>query len=89
MLTFGTLLDLVGVVRKDVRLLRHQDTRYPGHPAPFALWRDDRERFERYQETQGIGDAPDLRAGLGLFRRDAGKGDPIRRALFGRADGIA
>lgn len=62
MLTFGTLLDVAGVSRKDVRLLRHQDTRYPGHPSPFALWRDDRERFERYQETQGVGDAPDLRA---------------------------
>jgi len=34
MLTFGTLLDVAGVSRKDVRLLRHQDTRYPGHPSP-------------------------------------------------------
>lgn len=62
MLAFGTLLDLVGIDRKDVRLLRHQDHRYPGHPSPYAMWRDDRPRFERYQETQGIGDAPDLRA---------------------------
>jgi hypothetical protein len=62
LLTFGSLLDFVGIPRKDVRLLRHQDTRYQGQPSPFALWRDDRVRFERYQETQGIGDAPDLRA---------------------------
>lgn len=62
MLTFGCLLDIAGVARKDVRLLRHQDTRYPGQPTPFALWRDDRDRFERYQQTQGVGDAPDLRA---------------------------
>lgn len=61
-LTFGTLLDLAGLDRKDVRLLRHQDNRYPGFPTPYAMWRDDRSRFEAYQETQGTGDAPDLRA---------------------------
>lgn len=62
MLTFGNLLDLAGLDRKEVRLLRHQDNRYPGHPTPYVMWRDDRARFERYQETQGMGDAPDLRA---------------------------
>lgn len=61
-LTFGTLLDLAGLDRKDVRLLRHQDNRYPGYPTPYVMWRDDRPRFEAYQETQSIGDAPDLRA---------------------------
>jgi hypothetical protein len=61
-LAFGNLLDLAGLDRKDVRLLRHQDNRYPGHPTPYVMWRDDRPRFEAYQETQGIGDAADLRA---------------------------
>lgn len=45
-----------------MRLLRHQDTRYPGHPSPYILWRDNRSRFENYQATQALGDAPDLRA---------------------------
>ncbi len=62
MLTFATLLDLAGFDRSAVRLLRHQDNRYPGHPSPFILWRDHRERFEAYQQTQAIGDAAVLRA---------------------------
>jgi hypothetical protein len=62
MLTFGSLLDLAGIGRSSVRLLRHQDNRHPGFPTPYVLWRDHRSRFEAYQETQGIGDAPDLRA---------------------------
>jgi hypothetical protein len=61
-LTFGNLLDLASVERSSVRLLRHQDNRYPGRPSPFALWRDDRPRFEAYQSTQGFGDAADLKA---------------------------
>lgn len=61
-LMFGDLLDLAGLDRKDVRLLRHQDNRYSGFPTPYAMWRDDRLRFEAYQETQSISDAPNLRA---------------------------
>jgi hypothetical protein len=64
MLTFGSLLDLAEMARGSVRLLRHQDTRYPGHPTPFVLWRDHRDRFERYQETQSIGDRPSLNASV-------------------------
>ncbi|MGO7400355.1 GIY-YIG nuclease family protein [Rhizobium ruizarguesonis] len=62
MLTFATLLDLAGIDRSSVRLLRHQDNRYPGRPSPYTLWRDNRPRFEEYQATQGFGDAPDLKA---------------------------
>lgn len=61
-LTFATLLDLAGIARSSVRLLRHQDNRHPGHPSPYALWRDNRPRFEEYQATQGFGDALDLKA---------------------------
>jgi hypothetical protein len=61
-LTFGTMLDLAGVSRSAVRLLRHQDKRYPGRPSPYTLWRDNRPRFEAYQETQAIGDAAKLKA---------------------------
>lgn len=61
-ITFGDLLDIVGVDRQDVRLLRHQDNRYTGYRSPYVLWRDDRPRFEAYQETQSIGDAVTLQA---------------------------
>lgn len=62
MLTFASLLDLAGIARSDVRLLRHQDNRYTGFRSPYVLWRDDRPRFEAYQQTQAIGDAGQLRA---------------------------
>lgn len=62
MLTFGTLLDMVGIDRSAVRLLRHQDNRYTGYQSPYVLWRDHRPRFEAYQETQSTGDAAALRA---------------------------
>jgi GIY-YIG catalytic domain len=62
MFTFGALLDLAWLTRSQVRLLRHQDTRYPGRRSPLALWRDDRDRFERYQATQSFGDAAHLAA---------------------------
>lgn len=61
-LNFTTLIDSVGLARRDVRLLRHKDGRYPGFPSIYALWRDDRQRFDAYQETQAFGDEPDLRA---------------------------
>lgn len=61
-LTFTMLLDAAGLTRRDVRLLRHKDGRYPGFPSLYALWRDQRPRFDAYQETQAFGDEPDLRA---------------------------
>lgn len=62
MLEFGNLLDLAGLKRSDVRLLRHQDNRYTGFHSPYVLWRDHRDRFEAYQSTQAIGDAAKLQA---------------------------
>lgn len=61
-LTFTSLLQLAGLSPSDVRLLRHQDTRYPGQPSPYVLWRDDRPRFEVYQSTQSFQNAARLRA---------------------------
>jgi hypothetical protein len=61
MLTFATLLGTADIPLPSVRLLRHQDNRYPGHPTPYVLWRDHRARFEAYQETQAPGDASALR----------------------------
>ncbi|MCA1654374.1 MAG: GIY-YIG nuclease family protein [Sphingomicrobium sp.] len=60
MWTFQSMLEVLGIEPESVRLLRHQDNRYPGHPTPYILWRDHRERFEAYQETQGFGDAARL-----------------------------
>lgn len=62
MLEFGNLLDLAGIDRSAVRLLRHQDNRYTGFHSPYTLWRDHRDRFESYQSTQAIGDAANLQA---------------------------
>lgn len=62
MLAFGNLLDLAGIDRSTVRLLRHQDNRHSGFPTPYALWRDHRERFVAYQATQSFANEPKLRA---------------------------
>ncbi|CDM59958.1 GIY-YIG nuclease family protein [Rhizobium favelukesii] len=62
MLAFGNMLDLAGIERSTVRLLRHQDNRHAGFPTPYALWRDHRERFEAYQATQSFASEPKLRA---------------------------
>jgi hypothetical protein len=61
-LTFGNLLDLVGINRASVRLLRHQDNRYTDFHSPYTLWRDHRDRFEDYQSMQSFGDEAKLRA---------------------------
>ncbi|WP_426137309.1 GIY-YIG nuclease family protein [Phyllobacterium sp. SL163] len=78
MLTFGNILDLAGIDRSSVRLLRHQDNRYTGFKSPYALWRDHRERFEAYQETQSIGDLARLRAPIWA----SFVGVPERETLF-------
>ncbi|WP_413204985.1 GIY-YIG nuclease family protein [Rhodospirillum sp. A1_3_36] len=62
MLSFGNLLDVNGIERRNVRLLRHQDNRYKGYHSPYTLWRDHRDRFEAYQETQAIADKARLNA---------------------------
>lgn len=51
MLTLNTLLRCEGIEPATVRLVRHQDTTYPGR-TPYDLWRADDGRFERYQSLQ-------------------------------------
>lgn len=51
MLTFNTILQCEGVDPGNVRLLRHQDTSYPGR-SPYDLWRAADGRFETYQALQ-------------------------------------
>ncbi len=50
-LTFNLLLKSEGIDPREVRLLRHQQPSEVGL-SPYALWRDDRPEFERYQSAQ-------------------------------------
>jgi len=76
-LIFGHLLDLAGLNRSEVRLLRHQDN-HAGFHSPYVLWRDHRDRFEAYQSTQSIGDE----AHLGAPYWASFVGVPGRETLF-------
>lgn len=74
-LNFAGILSLADIAPSSVRLLRHQEKRHPNAPSPYILWRDQRARFEAYQQTQGFGDAAKLRAPIwasfvGLPNRD-------------------
>jgi hypothetical protein len=51
MLTFNTILRCEGIDPRSVRLVRHQDTSVPER-SPYALWRANDGRFERYQSLQ-------------------------------------
>ena len=53
MIRFNTLLREEGVDPGDVKLVRHQDTRYRGRPTPYQLWLADDGKFEFYQRIQG------------------------------------
>jgi len=50
-LTFNLLLRQAGIDPRDVRLMRHQSVSDDGL-TPYAIWRDDRAEFERYQSAQ-------------------------------------
>lgn len=50
-LTFNLVLKEAGLNPRDVRLLRHQNVADTGL-TPYAIWRDDRSEFERYQSAQ-------------------------------------
>lgn len=51
MLTFNDLLALHGVDQTHVRLVRHQDGRFPAGRL-YEAWRNDRAAFEAYQSVQ-------------------------------------
>jgi hypothetical protein len=58
---FNTILLAADFDLADIRLLRHKDNRSEMGRTPYELWRDDRQRFEIYQATQGIGNRNKLR----------------------------
>jgi hypothetical protein len=51
-LFFNSLLTQFGISLRDVRLLRHQDTRADKGKTLYELWRDDRVNFDQYQSIQ-------------------------------------
>jgi len=51
-LTFNAVLRSEDIDPNDVRLVRHQDTRSPGRPTPYNLWRANRRQLELYQRIQ-------------------------------------
>lgn len=52
MLTFNTILKSEKIDAAHVHLVRHQDTRRPGRPTPYNLWKAKDGRFETYQRIQ-------------------------------------
>jgi len=59
---FNTVLLAEDFVLRDVRLLRHKDTRAEKGRTPYELWRDNRQQFELYQATQNVTNESRLRA---------------------------
>lgn len=53
MITFNTLLQNEGLVPKDVKLVRHRDTRQNYTITPYQLWAANDGRLELYQSYQG------------------------------------
>lgn len=62
-LNFNMLLFAANFDPSDVRPLRHQDRRR-GCFTRFALWRDDRGEFERYESAQQTSQRADRRGRL-------------------------
>lgn len=52
MIGFNALLREEGIDPKEVKLARHQDTRWVDRPTPYQLWTASDGRFERYQRIQ-------------------------------------
>ena len=52
MIGFNTLLRDEGIDPAQVRLARHQDTRWEGRPTPYKLWTAQKSDLELYQQIQ-------------------------------------
>lgn len=53
MISLNTLLCHERVEPKTVKLVRHQDSRFPNSPTPYQLWLAADGRFDIYQKVQG------------------------------------
>lgn len=52
MMGFHVFLAHAGLNPAEVKLVRHQDARYPGRPTPYQLWCANDGRFDAYQRIQ-------------------------------------
>ena len=52
-LTFNSILEIIGIDPRDVRLLRHTPYRYFGRTL-YTLWRDSHPDFLKYQSIQNV-----------------------------------
>lgn len=52
MIGFNVLLEYVGLNPATVKLVRHQDSRYPGRPTPYQLWCANDGKLDVYQRIQ-------------------------------------
>jgi len=52
MISFNEILRHESLEPSHMKLIRHQDSRYPKGPTPYQLWRAADGRFERYQCIQ-------------------------------------
>lgn len=77
-LTLNQFFELGGIPLRDLRLLRHKDTRAAKGRTPYELWRDDRPQFELYQSTHKVG----YRTSLGAPYWASFVGTPDDRTLF-------
>ncbi len=77
-LRFNSLLRQADIVPASVRLLRHQDGRADKGRSPYELWREDRQVFETYQETQ----SPENRSRLQADYWASFVGTPAGETLF-------
>lgn len=77
-LRFNTILQAEGFDPVQVRLLRHKDNRADKGRGPYELWRDNPEKFERYQEVHSVRREAHLRAAYWA----AFVGSPADETLF-------
>jgi hypothetical protein len=77
-ITFNSILTAEGFSLREVRLLRHQDSRSAKGRTPYELWQFAPEQFNLYQRTQGFSNARKL----GVPYWAVFVGTPSRETLF-------
>ena len=57
---FNSILENVGISPQDTRLLRHHGRVSEIGKSPLSLWREERNKFVHYQETQAKNSSPNF-----------------------------
>ncbi|WP_156901396.1 hypothetical protein [Nisaea denitrificans] len=55
---FNSILENIGIDPQDIRLLRHHGGISEIGKSPLSLWKEDRNKFIHYQETQAQNSSP-------------------------------